>query len=116
LRRAAEEADPSTAGPFVAHAASVVAELLGSLDLTAGGPAGNLANIYGYLLNELTAARCTSDHDRLAELRPIVDSLREAFATAAATVASAASTSASAASAAIAVAGASPQPAPAWVG
>ena len=57
LTQAVATEDAIAAGAHIGHASQVVAELLGSLDVTAGGPADNLAAIYGYLLRELTAIR-----------------------------------------------------------
>jgi flagellar protein FliS len=97
LMRAADTQDVFVAGQQLSHAMEVVAELRASLDVTAGGPAENLASIYGYLLGELVAAR-GGDTDRLAALRPIVSSLRDAWAQAG-ELAAAASAPASAAAA-----------------
>jgi flagellar secretion chaperone FliS len=119
LQRAVDCDDAIEAGSHVGHATTIVAELLGSLDQTAGGPADNLAALYTFLLKELTAARCDGALDRLVPAQAIVTGLRDSFAEAAAIVAGAASTSAAAASSA-AVAGAfqsqPAQPARAWVG
>lgn len=60
------------------HAVQVVAELRASLDEGAGGPAENLASIYGYLLRELIAARGGAV-DRLPKLVEIVETLRAAW-------------------------------------
>jgi flagellar protein FliS len=57
----------------------VVAELRSSLDVTAGGPAENLASIYGYLLSELVGAR-GNETTKLPPLCRIVSSLRDAWA------------------------------------
>ena len=102
LDRAADAADAPAAGAHLGHAASIVAELLGSLDQSAGGPADNLAQLYGYLLGELTAIRMSDERARLGALRTIAAGLRDAFAEAAASLAgtSALASTASAASAA----------------
>lgn len=79
LMRASEAEDVFTAGRNVSHAMEVVAELRSSLDITVGGPAENLASIYGYLLGELVGAR-GGDSARLAPLRQMVSTLRDAWA------------------------------------
>jgi flagellar protein FliS len=79
LARASESAGTHDCGQHVSHAMEVLAELRASLDITAGGPAENLASIYGYLLRELVAAR-GGDSARLAAVRPMVSSLRDAWA------------------------------------
>lgn len=71
--------DAIAAGGHLAHAMQVVAELHASLNVTVGGPAGNLASIYTYLLQELLAAR-GGDTARGAGVRVIVTELREAWA------------------------------------
>jgi len=113
LQRAVDSPDDIAAGSHIGHATTIVAELLGSLDRQAGGPADNLAALYAFLLKEFTTARCENDRARLLPLQPIVTGLREAFAEAAATLASTASTTATVS----VFAGSAPvQPARAWVG
>lgn len=121
LQRAIDTDDDVEAGSHIGHATTVVAELLGSLDQSAGGPAGNLAALYAFLLNELTRARCDNDRDRLVPAQAIVAGLRESFAEAAVIVASTASAAASAAAGTALgtpsfTSGAASQPARAWVG
>jgi flagellar protein FliS len=79
LARASEAEDSFGASQHVSHAMEVVAELRSSLDVTAGGPAENLASIYGYLLGELVGAR-GQEATKLPPLRQIVSSLRDAWA------------------------------------
>ena len=79
LTRASEAEDSYSAGQHLSHAMEVVAELRASLDVTAGGPAENLAAIYGYLLGELVGAR-GGETARLAPVRGIVSGLRTAWA------------------------------------
>ena len=79
LTRACEAEDSYAAGQHLSHAMEVVAELRASLDVTAGGPAENLAAIYGYLLGELVGAR-GGELERLAPVRGIVSGLRTAWA------------------------------------
>jgi len=85
LARADGAIDPADRGDHLDHALLVVAELAGSLDVHAGGPAENLSALYGYLIGELVAAR-GGRTDRLPGARSIVESLREAWAVAAAAV------------------------------
>jgi flagellar protein FliS len=79
LTRASEAEDSFGAGQHLNHAMEVVAELRSSLDVTAGGPADNLASIYGYLLSELVGAR-GNENTKLPPLRQIVSALRDAWA------------------------------------
>lgn len=89
LGRGQAAPDRDTASPHLAHAMQVLAELRSSLDLSAGGPAENLASIYGYLLGELVAAQAGERH-RLGEVRQIVASLRDAWSQASVQTATAA--------------------------
>ncbi len=120
LQRALDSADstePLAAGEHIGHATTIVAELLGSLDRTAGGPADNLGALYMFLLNELTAARVSNDCTRIVPLQAIVAGLRDAFAEAAATLAGTAARSAAAsASFGTGPAVATAAPGRAWVG
>jgi flagellar secretion chaperone FliS len=72
------------------HACEIVAELFGSLDLAAGGPADNLAGIYGYLLRELMAQPGSNRSRDLRPLLEIVTGLRTAWVAATAATDSAA--------------------------
>jgi flagellar secretion chaperone FliS len=120
LQRALACEDELDAADDIGHATTIVAELLGSLDQTAGGPADNLAALYTFLLRVLTAARCDGDRTRLVPAQAIVAGLRDSFAEAAAIVAGTASVSAAAATSAAAfgqpLSSPSAQPARAWVG
>lgn len=78
LSRAASADERGVAGEHLTHAMQVVAELRASLDLTAGGPAENLASIYAFLLNQLIAAQA-GDLSQIDAIRGIVSSLREAW-------------------------------------
>jgi flagellar secretion chaperone FliS len=93
LTLAASADDLAVIGGHISHASQVVAELLGSLKLDAGGPAENLAALYGYLLRELTGIRVEGAYERLPELSTIVTRLRAAWATVAQESLSAATTS-----------------------
>lgn len=66
-------------GAHLSHALDVLANLQGSLDLSAGGPAANLASLYSYVLMELLAAR-GGDRSRIPGVRTIMESLRGAWA------------------------------------
>jgi flagellar protein FliS len=72
--------DATGCAPHLDHATQVVAELLASLNPAAGGPAENLADLYGYLLRELIAARTSAGSEGLPALADIVTRLREAWA------------------------------------
>jgi flagellar secretion chaperone FliS len=76
LARASNDAEP--ASEDIDHAVQIVAELRASLDVTAGGPAENLADIYGFLLRELLTIR-GGQHDALPKVAAIVETLRQAW-------------------------------------
>jgi flagellar protein FliS len=90
ITRASERLDGASAAGVIErdaaaaldHAVQIVTELLASLDVNAGGPAGNLAALYGWLLRELLAVR-TGDPQRLPAVAEIVATLRAAWASAA---------------------------------
>src|SRR4051812_40307698 len=94
LRLAATADDPYTTGTHVSHALQILAELQGSLDHRQGGPAENLASIYGYLIGRLLEARISGDLTGLDGLISIVTDLRAAWAQAAMPDATASTTSA----------------------
>jgi flagellar protein FliS len=62
------------------HASQIVAELFGSLDPKAGGPAENLASIYGFLLKELMTVDPALLATKIPALLEIVTGLRTAWA------------------------------------
>lgn len=80
-RARAAGTDRVEAGSHLGHATQIVAELLGSLDQTAGGPATNLADLYHYLLRELLAAQVSGDPASLASAESVVERLRDAWTT-----------------------------------
>jgi flagellar secretion chaperone FliS len=84
--------DRTTAGPRLLHAQDIIAELHGSLRLDVWDGAANLADIYGFVLNELVAANVNADADRVAVCRSLVEPLVDAWRQAAAEVAAAATT------------------------
>lgn len=75
--RSAEEAADS--GPHLSHATQIVAELLGSLEHSAGPLAENLAGLYHYLLKILMDAQVTRDLSSVDAAAAVVDTLREAW-------------------------------------
>jgi flagellar protein FliS len=83
LTRALNETDAYAFGEHLSHAVAIVSELLGSLNVSVGGPAENLASIYGYLTTELLAARGNNDPARVQGAATIVSTLRDAWAQAA---------------------------------
>lgn len=83
LRLAATADDPYTTGSHVSHALQILAELQGSLDQRQGGPAENLASIYGYLIGRLLEARISGDLGGLDGLITIITDLRAAWSQAA---------------------------------
>lgn len=74
--------DLAERGTHLSHALEIVAELRSSLDVTAGGPAENLASLYGFAAMELIAAR-GGEVGRIPSVRALVAKLREAWAQAA---------------------------------
>ena len=83
LTRALAAPDQDTFRSQLSHALEIVSELLGSLNVSAGGPADNLAGIYGYAMTELLAARGAHDARRVETVAGMVTTLREAWAQAA---------------------------------
>lgn len=79
LQRAADIPDPAESGEHISHALQIIAELAGSLEINAGGPAENLSSIYGFLLAELSAVRAGAT-EKLAGCLRIVITLRDAWA------------------------------------
>ena len=76
-RRRRRDRRPSTSG----HATQVVAELYGSLDVSAGGAGGEPRGIYAFLLRELMGARTSRTTERLDAVAKIVSMLREPWVT-----------------------------------
>ena len=72
-------ADGETAHNELVHAQAIVAELRGSLDVTAwdGGP--GLVELYDYVSAELVGANVTKDGARVAACRIIIEPLRDAW-------------------------------------
>jgi flagellar protein FliS len=61
------------------HAQDIVAELRGTLDLTAWDGAADLARLYGFVLIELINANVRRDAERVAGCRHLVEPLRDAW-------------------------------------
>lgn len=87
LARARAAQDATNAGPHLAHAALIVAELHDSLDHSVGGPVANLVDLYSYLLRELLTAQAGNEcaADSLATIEQISTQLRDTWATVAQT-------------------------------
>ncbi len=62
------------------HASQIVAELFGSLDPKAGGPAENLGAVYGFLLKELMTMDAAVLATKIPSMLEIVTGLRTAWA------------------------------------
>ena|SRR5947209_16757145 len=79
----AEEAlrasDHPTASERLMHAQDIVAELRGSLDVTAWDGAPGLAQLYGFLFSQLIKANVRRDAGLVAECREVVEPLRDAW-------------------------------------
>ncbi|NJC71802.1 flagellar export chaperone FliS [Planosporangium thailandense] len=79
----AEEAlragDRQTGSARLMHAQDIVAELRGSLDVTAWDGAAGLSQLYGFLLTELIKANVRGDADVAATCRALVEPLRDAW-------------------------------------
>ena len=65
---------------YVIRAKSIVAELLATLNLEAGGDiAKNLQRLYLYMFNELVDANVQKDKQRLVQVVGLLESLREGW-------------------------------------
>ncbi|MGN6609631.1 MAG: flagellar export chaperone FliS [Jatrophihabitans sp.] len=80
LARSAEDAFAK--GQALSHAMEIVTELQSSLDHSVGGPAENLAQLYGFVLRQLMEARGGA-LDVLDSIEDVVRPLRAAWAEAA---------------------------------
>lgn len=78
VRRALATEDASR-GTHLGHAVEVLAELYGSLDTRAGGPAENLASLYAYLIGRLMNARVDPSPELLTDVEAILGALRDAW-------------------------------------
>jgi flagellar protein FliS len=68
-----------TASHRLIHAQDIIAELRGTLDLTAWEGAAGLAQLYGFLLVELINANVKQDAEKVAACREIVEPLRDTW-------------------------------------
>jgi flagellar secretion chaperone FliS len=80
LTRACDAETQADATPHLQHAGLIVAELLNSLDVSAGEPAPNLARLYQYLMGEILTAQLTGELEGVSGLSAIVDTLGRAWA------------------------------------
>jgi flagellar protein FliS len=77
--QAAQDCGDVTARDHLQHGQQIVAELLGSLDVTAWAGAANLASLYSYLLRELITEVIEPQPGRLAAITKIVADLRTSW-------------------------------------
>ncbi|HST48201.1 flagellar export chaperone FliS [Jatrophihabitans sp.] len=77
--QAAQDCGDLTARDHLQHAQQILAELLGSLDVTAWTGAADLASLYSYLLRELIGEVIEPRPGRLATVTRIVSTLRESW-------------------------------------
>lgn len=84
-RAAYERGDVGEGGLRLTRARDIVTELRVSLDMTQGEIAENLASIYDYVGERLTAARMGTDASAIAEAIAHMKELRDAWAAIAAT-------------------------------
>lgn len=77
--QAAQDCGDISARDHLQHAQQIVAELLGSLDVTAWSGAADLAGLYSYLLRELIAEVLQPRPGRLAATTKIVSDLRSSW-------------------------------------
>jgi flagellar protein FliS len=71
--------DRELASARLKHAQDIVAELRGTLDLSAWEGATGLSQLYGFLLTELIKANVRGDADMAASCRGLVEPLRDAW-------------------------------------
>lgn len=77
--QAAQDCGDLSARDHLQHAQQILAELLGSLDVSAWSGAADLAGLYSYLLRELIAEVVEPRPGRLAAVTRIVSTLRESW-------------------------------------
>src|SRR5262245_27104123 len=71
--------DRELASEKIQHAQEIVLELRTTLDESVWEGAAGLAQVYGFLLNELIAANVTADADKVAQCRALVEPLLDAW-------------------------------------
>lgn len=81
--QALRDDDLGRASSELVHAQDILSELHSSLDLTAWEGAPALASLYRYLRSELVTANVRKDHHQVAQVRELVEPLRETWRTAA---------------------------------
>lgn len=79
-RVAMENGDVAEAGNRMSRAQAIVTELRCSLDMTRGPIAENLASIYDWATEEITASRLGREPERLGRLAASMGELRSAWA------------------------------------
>lgn len=79
-RAAMERGDVGEAAQKLNRAQDIVTELRVSLDMTQGQVSQNLASIYEYVGDRLTAARLTRDGEEITEAMRCMGDLRSAWA------------------------------------
>ena len=84
-KAAFERGDVGTAGIRLTRAQDIVTELRVTLDMTQGEIAQNLASIYDYVGERLTAGRLSTDHSEIDEAVRCMAGLRSAWVQVAAT-------------------------------
>lgn len=84
-KAAFERGDVGTAGIRLTRAQDIVTELRVTLDMTQGEIAQNLASIYEYVGERLTAGRLSTDHSEIDEAVRCMADLRSAWVQVAAT-------------------------------
>ena len=84
-RAAFERGDVGAAGIRLTRAQDIVTELRVTLDMTQGEIAQNLASIYDYVGERLTAGRLSPDHSEIDEAVRCMADLRSAWVQVAAT-------------------------------
>ncbi len=77
--QAAQDCGDLSARDHLQHAQQILAELLGSLDVSAWSGAADLAGLYSYLLRELIGEVVEPRPGRLAAVTRIVSTLRESW-------------------------------------
>ena len=77
--QAAQDCGEAGARDHLQHAQQIIAELLGSLDVTGWSGAADLASLYSYLLRELIAEVLEPRPGRLAAATKIVFDLRTSW-------------------------------------
>ena len=75
--------DLKRASDNLVHAQDIVLELRSGLDVTAWSGAPGLAQLYVFIYDQLVAANVQKDAERVAQVRGLVEPMRDAWADAA---------------------------------